>query len=303
MLFYRKLVIFTMIGLSISGILYFSGKISIATQDIQFYPSKVDNWAEIDNSIKLHGRYYYPLFFDASQKYPTVLMFHGRGRTLEDNDYFARKLAAMGILTLSISFRGHGQSEGYFDVSASNANITFGDALGAYHTAMNQSFIDTTRLIAHGTSMGGGISAYLALKNLVPTFIVWYPALGYVSGNTPLYQFESSNPEFKGLIIAGTADECGNCLPEYNHEFVENNPSVEIQWLEGATHTDSRFFLQCVDSSVAWISSFWNIPASNLIIDSYINGILGLVLATIIILIDAILYVVRKLVLNKEINS
>ncbi len=293
--FKALLVLFTIIGLTTAGLLFLFGKLSIQTTDLQFYPSNPYNWTEQDTSIKLHGRFYYPIGFDSSRSYPSVIMFHGRGRTLEDNDYFARKLATMGIFIFSISFRGHGISEGEFDVSSTNANITYGDGLGAYRYLIEQSFVENSKIMAHGTSMGGGVSVFLALNNLTSAFIVWYPALGYIWGNSPLYTHNITKEDYKGYIIAGTADECGSCLPVYNQEFIENNPFVGINWLEGATHTDNRFFFQCVDLSTQYISELWSISPSNWLQDIYINGILAAIIAGIIIIIDIIWIIIHKI--------
>ena len=194
----------------------------------------------------------------------------------------------------SISFRGHGSSEGEFDVETTNANVTYGDGLGAYRYLTEQSFVDPNKIMAHGTSMGGGVSVYLALNNLTSIFVVWYPALGYIWGNTPLYQYNLTKTAYKGYILAGTADECGSCLPAYNQEFIENNPTVDIFWLQGATHTDSSFFFQCIDLSTQYISDSWNILPSNWLQDIYINGILAAIVASIVILLDISWIIIHK---------
>ena len=131
--------------------------------------------------------------------------------------------------------------------------------------------------------------------NLTSTFIVWYPALGYIWGNTPLYQHNITKSNYNGYIIAGTADECGSCLPEYNREFISNNPSIDIYWLQDATHTDSRFFLQWVDLSVEYISDAWEILPSNWLQDIYINGILAAIIAFGVILADISWIIIHKL--------
>lgn len=292
--------LFTILGLAGAGTLYLLGNTAIKTTDVYFYPSDPWDWTQADSSFQLHGRFYFPIGYVEGNEYPTAIMFHGLGRSLEDNDYLARKLGAMGIVTFSISFRGHGNSGGFYNDSLyPNQTENFGDALGAYRYATEQEWVNSARLLAHGTSMGGGASMYLAELGLVPTFVVWYPALGYIVRNFTLYEHVSTDPDFKGHIIAGTADECGVCLPSYNQELVANNPSVEIHWHEGATHTDSKFFLESIELTMAWISSTWSIPEPNWLVDWYTSWVLGAIVAGFVVVFD-VFWMVSQILTRKK---
>ena len=52
-----QILLFTIIGLGFSSLIYFTGHFSIETQDLEFYPSQPDDWEEKDKSIELHGRF------------------------------------------------------------------------------------------------------------------------------------------------------------------------------------------------------------------------------------------------------
>ena len=209
----KIVVVISLVGCPLAILLYYSGIQSITTSEVFFNSSNPFNWEQEDKTIQLHGRWYFPRgiqtteHLSANRNIPIVFMFHGVTRTLEDNDYFARLLAGMGISTFSIDFRGHGLSNGTFPKDdGTQYNLTFGDALGAYRYVVSKLDITKDRLLVHGTSLGGGASLFLALSGLVPQFLVWYPATAYLMGNIPLYMQNGSDPLFMGLILAGTAD-------------------------------------------------------------------------------------------------
>ena len=146
------------------GILYWAGTHSIRTHDLRFSPSSPLNWTQIDTRFALHGRLYFPLGYDATSQYPTVILFHGLGGQLEHNHVLAQQLATRGILTLSVSFRGHGESGGTFPFENSSLyNATFGDALGAYRYLTTRSDVDLTRIGGMGQSLGGGAALFLGI--------------------------------------------------------------------------------------------------------------------------------------------
>jgi dienelactone hydrolase len=237
------------------GIWYF-GFYYTRTEETYIFSSNVDNWTQIDTSIALHTRIYFPFNFNAQKQYPTLLLFHGLGRDLEDNDYFARKLTHRNFLCICISFRGHGQSNGTFTTNGSMFASYFPDALGAYRYARNQSFVDPDFIFSYGSSLGGAAAIFLGLQDLVQGFIAWYPAIGIEWHNQPLSNYTIPDSTIQGLILAGTKDTCNRCLPEFNEAFISKNPQIQLNWLQGAEHTDSRFFLQCVSTTLDWLSDF-----------------------------------------------
>ena len=106
------LILFTQV--LISTFVYISGKNAMVTEQIRFYPSDPNDWTSEDTNFNLNGKIYYPDGYSSDIKYSTALLFHGKHRTLKDNDYFANSLASRGIMVISIDFRGHGESEGEF---------------------------------------------------------------------------------------------------------------------------------------------------------------------------------------------
>jgi alpha/beta superfamily hydrolase len=234
----------------------------VKTEDTWIHPSSPYDWTVENDTILLHGRLYKPPFFNAGSKYPSILLFHGVGRTLEDHDDTAQRLAMKGCVCFTISFHGHGQSTGTFPMSdGARYNESFGDAAGAYRWLRAQPFVDTSRIGADGHSMGGGAAIYLALQDLAPVFVVWYPATAYTWINTSLYECTSASSAFKGFIIQGTNDTCGRCLPNYTQHFVDGNPGkIDLYWVQGGVHgATSVDYPLYVEKTTAWWASTWQL--------------------------------------------
>ncbi|MBN2150584.1 MAG: alpha/beta hydrolase [Candidatus Lokiarchaeota archaeon] len=234
----------------------------VRTEDKWIHPSSPLDWTAENGTVLLHGRLYTPPFFDAGAKYPSILLFHGVTRTLDDLDDTARQLAMKGCVCFSISFHGHGLSEGTFPTSdGARYNESFGDAAGAYRWLQAQPFVNPARVGAIGQSMGGGAAIYLALQDLAPAFVAWYPATAYAWIDTPLYECTSNSSSFKGFIIQGTDDTCSRCLPNYTQHFVDGNAGkVDLYWVEGGVHGATPVdYPLYVEGTAAWWASTWQL--------------------------------------------
>jgi len=140
-----------------------------------------------------------PLSFHPSS-YPAVILFHGVTRTIEDNNFLSKKLAEMGIVVFSASYRGHGKSGGTFPMTDGDKyDLCFRDALGAYGYVKTIPYIDQRRMISYGNSLGGAAAVFLALKDLVPKFVATFPALT-ITWKTAQYIFiKAGTRNLKGI--------------------------------------------------------------------------------------------------------
>jgi alpha/beta superfamily hydrolase len=234
----------------------------VKTEDTWIYPSDPIDWTAENDTVQLHGRVYMPPFFNPSSKYPSILLFHGVTRTLQDLDDTARRLAMKGCVCFSISFHGHGLSGGTFPLSdGARYNESFGDAAGAYRWLQAQPFFDSARVGAVGQSMGGGAAIYLALQDLAPNFVAWYPATAYDYLDKPLYEYTSTSSAFEGLIIQGTLDACSRCLPNFTQHFVDGNPGkIDLYWVEGGVHgATSVDYPLYVEKTTTWWGATWQL--------------------------------------------
>lgn len=145
-------------------------------------------------SEKLSGLLYVPQR-SSNTKFPSVVIFHGRGsskkRYMDRGEAFAEK----GILTLVFDSRGCGESDGNF--SKQTIAMGFADALAGYEFLKNHILCDKYRLGVLGGSFGGYQAALLSGK---------YPVISLVLSAPAIYQDEWWNivpetldPERKGL--------------------------------------------------------------------------------------------------------
>jgi dienelactone hydrolase len=230
---------------------------AVTTESVFFAASSPTTWDEQDPAVELHGRFYYPPSYDPESEveYPGVLLFHGAGRTLEDNHRWALELASRGAVCLGIDFRGHGDSGGDFNLAdGTTYNVTFGDANGAYRHLLGAARVNSSRVAALGHSLGGGASYFLAVTERVNRVVLFYPGSAYVLGSTPLYEL-SAPPGTRGLILQSLDDDCGRCNPDYTRQIVGTNPGIEVTWFDGDGHGMGTHYWQYVDLSIAWLTS------------------------------------------------
>ena len=292
--FWKIFLIFNLIGLSSAAILVYISKKNFTVQEVYFNPSFVNDWTSIDTSLLLHGRLYIPKKHSADSSFPAVIMFPGVNRTLEDNDSLAQKIVNMGVVAFSITYRGHGKSNGTFPITDGNRyDVCFGDALGAYRYVRALTYIDQNRIIAFGNSLGGGAAVYLALNNLTPKFVATFPAMSYLLNGKPLYLHKGPGSDFKGYIMAGTNDECFWCYPIFAEKFRGINPSIELKWFEGAVHTDGRFWTESIDLAKSWIAKELHSSENSAFIDGFYARYAGFALAAIIGIIDLLIMSIK----------
>lgn len=124
--------------------------------------SVVVNFPSGDGKDQIFGRVYYPENFDASKKYPTVVLAHGSGITSDIYDtYYAPALASAGFVAFSYDVRGVAGSDfGRASNSTNNAQrtpdlITYvAEANTALDYIEAQPYVDTENLFMWGQSMG-----------------------------------------------------------------------------------------------------------------------------------------------------
>jgi dienelactone hydrolase len=292
--FWKFFIILNLIGLGSAGVLANYGKKNYTSQEVYFNPSFVNDWTSIDTSLKLHGRLYLPRNHSAQSLFPAVIMFPGVNRTLEDNDGLAQKVVNMGAVAFSITYRGHGKSNGTFPITDGNRyDVIFSDALGAYRYVRALKYVDPNRIISSGNSLGGGAAVFLAMSSLTPKFVATFPALSYPLDGKPLYLHTGPGREFEGFIMAGTNDECFWCYPKFVNKIKEINPSIEIKWFEGASHTDGRFWTESVNLSSSWIAKTLKISENSLLNNWLYSGYFGYALLAIIVIIDLMIAFIK----------
>lgn len=107
-------------------------------------------------------------------KKPGVIFFHGMTSSEKGYIPIAERLADSGIVGMTLSIRGHGESEGDFNELTVTDAIE--DGLNAYDFFAKYTFLDTTRIGLCGTSVGAAISSIVSEQRVVKSLVLRVPA-------------------------------------------------------------------------------------------------------------------------------
>lgn len=145
------------------------------------------------NNEKLSGLLFIPKSI-GNKKFPSVVIFHGRGSSKKRYVDRAQALAEKGFLTLVFDFRGCGESDG--DFRKQTIAMGFEDAVAGYEFLKSQSLCDSKRLGVLGGSYGGYQAALVSGRFPITSLILAAPAI---------YQDEWWNivPESKDTLRTG----------------------------------------------------------------------------------------------------
>ncbi len=87
---------------------------------------------------------------------PVVIFFHGNGELIEHGLDIARFYLSLGMHVAFLEYRGYGRSGG----TPTEAGIVR-DALALYDRIAARPDVDSSRIVFHGRSLGGGVGAAL----------------------------------------------------------------------------------------------------------------------------------------------
>ena len=164
--------------------------------------TSVVSWCK-NGDLNIYGKFYYPEGFDASQKYPVVIMSHGLGSRAEmvERAKWPKAVTEKGFIAYAFDFCGGGMnslSDGDFmemsvltEASDLNAVIDF---------VKSQAYADPDNLFLLGQSQGGVVSAITAASRPeeVKAMVLVYPALCLVED---LHEFVPDLAEVTGDTV------------------------------------------------------------------------------------------------------
>ena len=164
--------------------------------------TSVVSWCK-NGDLNIYGKFYYPNGFDASQKYPVVIMSHGLGSRAEmvERAKWPKAVTEKGFIAYAFDFCGGGMnslSDGDFmemsvltEASDLNAVIDF---------VKSQAYADPDNLFLLGQSQGGFVSAITAASRPeeVKAMVLVYPALCLVDD---LHEFVPDLAEVTGDTV------------------------------------------------------------------------------------------------------
>jgi fermentation-respiration switch protein FrsA (DUF1100 family) len=145
---------------------------------------------------------------------PAVILAHGNGELIDYNLPRAKTYTAMGLNVLMPEYRGYGRSKG----SPSQQAIV-SDFVAFYDRLADREEVDASRIVFHGRSLGGGVTAQLAEKRKPAALILEssFTSVPAISRTMGVPRFLVLDPfdvkavveDYAGpvLIIHGTEDE------------------------------------------------------------------------------------------------
>lgn len=180
-------------------------------------------------------------FYDNKSATYTILFSHGNAEDIGTIEPFVVRLRDQGLNVLTYDYRGYGTSDG--EPSESNS---YSDIEAAYDYLVNDKGIAPEKIILHGRSLGGAVSADLAKRRKVGGLILestFTSAFRVVTGYRilPFDRFESLNKigdvHCPLLVIHGTDDRL---IPIHHGKelFEAANEPKKALWVEGAGHND-----------------------------------------------------------------
>lgn len=105
---------------------------------------------------------------------PGVIFFHGMTSSEVGYISIAHRLADSGIVGMTLSIRGHGDSEGNFDQLTVKDAV--GDGLSAYDFFARYDFVDPKRIGLFGGSVGAATASFVSEVRNVSSLALRVPA-------------------------------------------------------------------------------------------------------------------------------
>jgi uncharacterized protein len=137
---------------------------------------------------------------NTSASKPAFLFLHGWTSRKDRHVLRAEKINTLGVTSMAISFRGHGDSEGDFDKLSRADHLK--DALAAYDFLSAQPGVDKSRVAVFGSSYGGYTASLLTAERNIRYLALWDPAL-YLDNNfdVPTKKLIDQDPDvFKKVV-------------------------------------------------------------------------------------------------------
>jgi esterase/lipase len=122
---------------------------------------------------KIRGTLFVPI--KTEKKIPAVIFFHGMTSSEKGYIPIVEKLATQGICVMTLSIRGHGDSEGDFKKLKVPNGIK--DGLNAYDFLVKHNFVDANKIGLCGSSVGGVIVSMVSKQRKVKSLILKAPAI------------------------------------------------------------------------------------------------------------------------------
>lgn len=155
---FSALLMFVLYGASVQGI----------ESNGTYYNTKESDMKKVtfpNRGIEIAGNVYLPEDFDASKKYPAIIVGHPAGGVKEQTaGLYAKKLAEKGFLTLAFDASYQGESDGN-PRGLEDPAIRVEDFRCAADFLATQPYVDSSKIGAMGICGGGGFAISAAITD------------------------------------------------------------------------------------------------------------------------------------------
>ncbi len=134
-------------------------------------PLVVPPGAELLDLRASDGAPVHALYYPATEKRPTVVLFHGNGSTIGDDVDLADALHAHGLGVALVEYRGYGVSRGSPKPSEPGLYLDAATTLDA----LEQRGVKKDRVVLWGLSLGTGVAAEMALRGRGAALVLLAP--------------------------------------------------------------------------------------------------------------------------------
>jgi len=176
-------------------------------------------------------------------KHPAIIYTHGNGELIDDWLFELRPYREVGCYVVLVEFPGYGRSTGIPSEAAIADVLT-----QVYDKLAQRPDIDSTKIVAHGRSMGGGAACLLAARRPLAALILesTFTSICAMAGRMGLPGFMCSDPhdnlqvvtDWKKplLILHGTRDR----VVPYSHgeALAAANPTATFIAWKDVDHND-----------------------------------------------------------------
>lgn len=122
-------------------------------------------WLDTSDGVRINA-WFFPAAEDSERSHQVILLSHGNAGNLSHRLQIIEILLATGANMLAYDYRGYGRSEG-----RPSEEGTYRDVEAAYQWLKDRGF-SAENIIAHGNSLGGGVSSWLAVHHPVGGLIL-----------------------------------------------------------------------------------------------------------------------------------
>ena len=134
-------------------------------------PLVVPSGAELFDLRASDGAPVHALYFAATEKRPTLVIFHGNGSTIGDDVDLAEALHSRGLGVMLVEYRGYGVSRGSPRPSEPGLYLDAVTALDALETRG----VKRDRIVLWGLSLGTGVASEMASRGRGAALILLAP--------------------------------------------------------------------------------------------------------------------------------